>query len=194
MTPSATKVLPTNEIKSVFVAPRPERYFTIFTTPVGEMLLVSDGVALVELRLPLVGPWDDLPDEYVQDETPLKGVMGEIEAYFRGELTAFTTPLAPSGTPFQLEVWQALLGIEYGTTKSYGEIARNIGRPKAPRAVGMANHVNPIALIIPCHRVIGANGSLVGYGGGLPLKTTLLQLESETVVKRDHPSPTADER
>lgn len=96
----------------------------------------------------------------------------------------FATPLAPLGTPFQRAVWQALLDIAYGTTATYGEIAASVGRPKAQRAVGMANHVNPIALIIPCHRVIGASGSLTGYGGGLPLKAALLELESDVVAGR----------
>jgi len=148
------------------------------------LLLISDGTSLVELQLPSFAPFDGFTDGSSRDDALLKPVAMEIEAYLAGELRAFSTPLAPSGTSFQLAVWSALCDIAYGTTASYGDVAFAIGRPKAPRAVGMANHVNPIALIIPCHRVIGANGSLTGYGGGLPLKSLLLDLEAD-VVKRD---------
>lgn len=167
-----------------FVEPGKDRYYSVTLTPVGQMLVVSDGESLVELRLPSFGPWDDLSDAYIQDDRLLDPVIREIEAYFEGDLVEFSTPLAPSGTLFQRAVWRALLDIAYGTTATYGEIAANVGRPKAPRAVGMANHVNPIALIIPCHRVIGASGSLTGYGGGLPLKAALLELELDVVAGR----------
>lgn len=101
----------------------------------------------------------------------------ELEAYFRGALRAFTTPLCPTGTPFQRDVWGALREIPYGETISYGEQARRIGRPRAVRAVASANGDNPIAIIVPCHRVIGASGKLTGYGGGLWRKQRLLELE-----------------
>jgi methylated-DNA-[protein]-cysteine S-methyltransferase len=100
-----------------------------------------------------------------------------LRAYFGGELEAFDLVLAPKGTPFQLSVWKKLCQIPFGETISYGELARRIGNPKACRAVGLANGSNPIAIIVPCHRVIGSNGKLTGYGGGLPIKEKLLALE-----------------
>lgn len=110
------------------------------------------------------------------------GVLADLEqqlaAYFSGALTEFDLPLAPAGTPFQLEVWAMLRSIPYGTTTSYGRIAERIGRPDAVRAVGAANGQNPIPLVIPCHRVIGANGSLTGFGGGIEMKRWLLAHES----------------
>ena len=110
-----------------------------------------------------------------------KRAFGELEqqlhAYFSGELENFTVPLSPEGTPFQQKVWSELLKIPYGETISYGELARRIGNPNASRAVGLANGSNPIPIIIPCHRVIGSDGKLTGYGGGLPIKEKLLALE-----------------
>jgi len=120
---------------------------------------------------PLVG--------FVKAETPLiKKAAAHIEEYLSGKRKRFSLPLVMHGTEFQRAVWRALQDIPYGETRSYKEIAAAIGRPKAVRAVGMANHRNPISIIIPCHRVIGHDGSLVGYGGGLPLKRRLLELES----------------
>jgi len=104
--------------------------------------------------------------------------IAQLRAYFAGRLRAFDVPLAPGGTPFQAAVWQALLTIPYGATRSYSEIAATVGRPDAVRAVGTANGANPIPIIIPCHRVIGSNGKLVGFGGGLDMKRQLLDLES----------------
>jgi methylated-DNA-[protein]-cysteine S-methyltransferase len=104
-------------------------------------------------------------------------VRRELDEYFAGRLRAFTTPIQPRGTPFQLQVWKALCTIPYGETISYGELARRIDHPRAVRAVGLANGSNPISIIVPCHRVIGSNGSLTGYGGGLPVKRALLELE-----------------
>lgn len=105
-------------------------------------------------------------------------VFGELEEYFRGERRTFDLPLRPAGTEFQKRVWEALCEIPYGETRSYGKIAERVENPKAPRAVGMANNKNPIAIMIPCHRVIGKNGSLTGYAGGLEQKRKLLELES----------------
>jgi methylated-DNA-[protein]-cysteine S-methyltransferase len=101
----------------------------------------------------------------------------QLQEYFNGKRKEFQLPLAPEGTAFQQAVWKALLDIPYGQTRSYGQIAQNIGNPRASRAVGMANHNNPIGIIIPCHRVIGANGDLVGYAGGMDIKMQLLDLE-----------------
>jgi methylated-DNA-[protein]-cysteine S-methyltransferase len=101
----------------------------------------------------------------------------QLEAYFAGKLDNFNLLLSPQGTPFQQRVWSELQNIPYGETISYGELARRIGNPKASRAVGLANGANPLSIVIPCHRVIGANGKLTGYGGGLPIKEKLLALE-----------------
>ena len=123
---------------------------------------------------------DDLPPDLVIRETELLiTARQQLLAYFSGQCTVFTLPLAPTGTEFQKRVWQALCRIPYGETVSYKEIARRIGNEKAVRAVGGANHRNPLPIFIPCHRVIGANGALVGYGGGLKIKETLLALEKE---------------
>jgi methylated-DNA-[protein]-cysteine S-methyltransferase len=114
-------------------------------------------------------------------ETPLiQKAAAQIKEYFDGKRKQFKLPLAMHGTEFQLAVWHALQDIPYGETRSYKEIAASIGRPKAVRAVGMANNRNPISIIVPCHRVIGHDGKLVGYGGGLPLKQYLLELERAT--------------
>jgi methylated-DNA-[protein]-cysteine S-methyltransferase len=114
----------------------------------------------------------------IHDEQAIAAVRREVEEYCAGERTEFDIELAPQGTGFQRSVWDALLAIPYGETRSYGEVARAIGQPEAARGVGAANAANPIALIVPCHRVIGADGSLTGYGGGLPLKKALLAHEA----------------
>jgi methylated-DNA-[protein]-cysteine S-methyltransferase len=143
-------------------------------SPIGELLLVSDGQALTRLEMePHTAPADG-----VRDAEALRPAEAQLEAYFAGELAEFDLPLAPRGSAFQLEVWAALLEIPYGETASYGEIATAVGRPDAVRAVGTTNGRNPIAVIVPCHRVIGADGTLVGYGGGLPRKRLLLELEA----------------
>ena len=121
---------------------------------------------------------DELPKDIELGETPLlKEAVKQLESYFAGELEEFSLPLEPSGTVFMKQVWDALCEIPYGKTASYGEIAERVGRPKAARAVGLANNRNPIPIIIPCHRVIGADGSLTGYAGGLDMKKKLLDLE-----------------
>lgn len=109
---------------------------------------------------------------------PLRQAVDQLNRYFAGEYIEFTCPLDLRGTPFQLKVWNALTRIPYGQTRTYMEIAQEIGHPSAVRAVGAANGANPVAIIVPCHRVIGSNGSLTGYGGGLPTKAWLLALES----------------
>lgn len=115
----------------------------------------------------------------------LQEAKRQLLLYFEGERTVFDLPLNPKGTPFQEEVWKHLLKIPYGETRSYGQIAKDIGKPKAVRAVGGANHRNPISIIIPCHRVIGSDGSLTGYGGGLDIKRYLLNLEQRVLKKND---------
>ena len=125
----------------------------------------------------------EIPAGFVKAETPLiKKAAAQIEEYLNGKRKKFSLPLAMHGTEFQMDVWRALQTIPYGETRSYKEIAELVHRPKAVRAVGMANHRNPISIIVPCHRVIGHDGSLIGYGGGLPLKKFLLELEQENVL------------
>jgi O-6-methylguanine DNA methyltransferase len=116
--------------------------------------------------------------EWTPSLLELKPVVEQLEAYFVGALERFKVPLDATGSEFQMNVWQALLDIPYGETRSYGEVAKAIGQPRSARAVGLANNQNPIAIIVPCHRVIGANGALTGYGGGVPRKKWLLQLEA----------------
>jgi len=143
--------------------------------PLGDIIIASSeqGITHVEFlpraRLPLA--------DWRRDDGALADVVGQLTAYFAGERQQFDLHLAPQGTPFQLRVWTALQTIPYGQTVSYGELATRLGNMKAVRAVGAANGRNPIAIIIPCHRVIGSNGSLVGYGGGLERKEALLSLE-----------------
>jgi methylated-DNA-[protein]-cysteine S-methyltransferase len=120
----------------------------------------------------------EIPAGFVKAETPLiKKAAIQIKEYLNGKRKKFSLPLAMHGTPFQMDVWKVLQNIPYGETRSYKQIAECVHRPKAVRAVGMANHRNPISIIVPCHRVIGHDGSLTGYGGGLPLKKYLLELE-----------------
>ena len=115
--------------------------------------------------------------DWIEDPAGFGDVIAQLEAYFAGELTEFDIVLDLEGTEFQKRVWAELLTIPYGQTRSYGEMARNLGKPGASRAVGLANGRNPVSIIVPCHRVIGADGSLTGYGGGLDRKTHLLDLE-----------------
>lgn len=123
---------------------------------------------------------DELPRDMEICETPLlKEAAAQLKSYFAGELKEFTLPLEPSGTAFMKRVWSALCEIPYGKTATYKEIAEKVGVPKGARAVGLANNRNPIAIFIPCHRVIGANGSLTGYRGGLEIKKKLLELEKD---------------
>jgi len=126
-------------------------------------------------------PWRP-PGEWLQQEQPFRPAIAQLREYFAGTRRHFALALAPRGTPFQLAVWQVLRAIPYGQTRSYGEIARGLGRPEAARAVGLANGANPLPIIVPCHRVIGADGSLTGFGGGLPIKRALLQLEGAACV------------
>ena len=163
-------------------------YTQIDDSPVGPLLLAGDHHALHVLAfgLPPAGGRQKLqvsrPREIDADwKADVKGVLGpirrELDQYFAGRLKKFSTPVAFTGTQFQTSVWQELRRIPYGETISYLELAKRIRNPKAVRAVGLANGANPIAIIVPCHRVIGSNGSLTGFGGGLPTKRALLELE-----------------
>lgn len=151
--------------------------YTYLDSPTGPLLLAGDeeGLSLIHF---CDGTIPRKPDpEWQQDARPFVEAMAQLNAYFAGELLDFQLRLNPRGTPFQLGVWKALCQIPYGHTISYGELARRIGKPSASRAVGLANGANPIAIVIPCHRVIGSNGKLTGYGGGLSNKRRLLDLE-----------------
>jgi methylated-DNA-[protein]-cysteine S-methyltransferase len=152
--------------------------YTTFDSPIGELLAVGDGRALHGLHMQegrkattVHGGWQ------VADE-PFAGLRSQLTEYFAGGRRSFDLALEMRGNPFDQRVWRALREIPYGETVSYGEIARRIGEPSASRAVGVANARNPIAVIVPCHRVIGADGSLTGYGGGLERKRLLLDLEA----------------
>jgi len=150
--------------------------FTTMPSPIDDLMVVAEGDDLTGLyMLPHPQPGPDWIR--VDDDAVLQAARQQLDAYFAGDRTDFDLPLAPSGTAFQMQVWAALRQIPYGQTISYGELARRIGNPQASRAVGLANGRNPIAVIVPCHRVIGANGSLTGYGGGLERKQVLLSLE-----------------
>lgn len=145
-------------------------------SPVGRLLLEGDGDRLHFIHFDADPPPAPTPGS-IAEKTPFLEAIRQLTAYFAGELQTFSLDLHLPGTPFQRKVWQALREIPYGRTASYGEIARRIGNPGAGRAVGGANHRNPVPIVIPCHRVIGADGRLTGFGGGLHVKEALLALE-----------------
>lgn len=149
--------------------------YTFLESPIGSLLLVGDGERLSRIGFPN-GKGSFAPEAHWRADVGAFGTAREqLRAYFGRELRAFDLPLAPIGTPFQLTVWQALLQIPWGTTTSYGEVARRIGRPTASRAVGAANGLNPLPIVVPCHRVVGASGALVGLAGALRQKNGCLR-------------------
>jgi methylated-DNA-[protein]-cysteine S-methyltransferase len=148
--------------------------YSIIDSPLGSLTLTSSARGLVSVHFGLNMPSDGTIDDAANLET-----IEQLREYFDGRRTQFELPLDVSGTPFQLAVWSELRKIPYGSTCSYIDIARSLGKPGAARAVGMANHENPIAIIIPCHRVVGSDGSLTGYAGGLHLKKKLLSIETQ---------------
>jgi methylated-DNA-[protein]-cysteine S-methyltransferase len=152
--------------------------FTTHPSPIGELTLVGDGAALTGVYMTSHRHRPPLPAGALRDDAPFAQARTQLDEYFAGARTGFDLPLQMEGTPFQLTVWRALLDIDYGQTESYGELARRIGRPDASRAVGLANGRNPLSIVVPCHRVIGASGSLTGYGGGVERKRFLLDLEA----------------
>ena len=157
----------------------PLYYARIDDSPAGPLLLAGNRDGLHVLSFGVGSRPRNVDPSWVADTAGvLQGVRKELDDYFAGRLKKFTTRLAFEGTPFQHQVWTELCRIPYGETISYLELANRIKNPKAVRAVGMANGANPIAIIVPCHRVIGSNGSLTGFGGGLPTKRALLELES----------------
>ena len=152
-------------------------FYDYFESPIGVLLLVADEGGLTYIGLPKRGHAQPAPAGAQNAPVKLRPARHQFEEYFAGTRHAFDLPLHPHGTSFQLEVWGALLAIPYGETASYAAIARRIRRPNAVRAVGAANGANPLSIIVPCHRVIGSDGDLTGYGGGLPAKRWLLAHE-----------------
>lgn len=154
-------------------------YYCYHDSPIGELLLAGDGEALHVLGFP-EGKMRREPDaDWIFSDKPFAETRLQLDDYFAGKRQMFDLPLRPNGTEFQLDVLNELQKIPYGSTATYGDVAKRIGRPKAVRAVGAANGRNPIPIIIPCHRVIGASGDLTGFGGGIPTKEALLRLELE---------------
>ena len=164
-------------------------YYTLIDSPLDPLMLVSDGEALTGLYMELQKHGPEVVSDWRKDETlPLfANACEQLRAYFAGVLQAFNITLSPAGTVFQQSVWEELLRIPYGETISYGELARRLGKPGSPRAVGLANGRNPISIVVPCHRVIGASGKLTGYGGGLERKAALLDFEQDVARFGPHP-------
>jgi methylated-DNA-[protein]-cysteine S-methyltransferase len=159
-------------------------FYTHLSSPLGKLLLTSDGDNLTAIYFPK-HQHENLPAaHWRRDPKCLDEACRQLRAYFVGELHKFDLPLAMAGSPFERRVWNALRKIPHGKTVSYGDIAAKIGQPKACRAVGLANGRNPIPIVVPCHRVIGSNGSLTGYGGGLDTKRRLLELEGVPLETR----------
>jgi methylated-DNA-[protein]-cysteine S-methyltransferase len=163
MTPTMTSITPTT---------------TSMESPIGELTLTAIGGVLTGVHMNEQRHAPKLPAGCERDDAGLAHVVEQLEGYFDGSLTDFDLPMTMQGTEFQRRVWASLCEIPYGETISYGELARHVGNPKASRAVGLANGRNPVAIIVPCHRVIGADGSLTGYGGGLDRKVWLLEHET----------------
>jgi methylated-DNA-[protein]-cysteine S-methyltransferase len=179
-TPATDPSPPLPKIETPPPTTNPTR-FAELPSAVGELLVTADADGRLTRLQFHDGPWTPASRSgWVRDESAFAEVARQLDAYFAGELRDFELALAPAGTPFQLQVWRALCAIPYGETASYGDVARAVGQPGAARAVGGANNRNPIAIVVPCHRVIGAGGSLTGYGGGIERKRRLLALESGT--------------
>jgi methylated-DNA-[protein]-cysteine S-methyltransferase len=152
---------------------------TTIDSPIGDLTITAEDGVLTGVHMHEQRHFPPIPVTAERDDASLAPVVAQLQAYFAGELTDFALPIDLRGTPFQRRVWSALREIPYGETISYGELARWVGNPKASRAVGLANGRNPVAIVVPCHRVIGADGSLTGYGGGLDRKVWLLEHEAE---------------
>ncbi|MDG4804036.1 methylated-DNA--[protein]-cysteine S-methyltransferase [Micromonospora sp. WMMD980] len=154
--------------------------WTVLDSPTGEFSVGTDADAVRGTHFGRVASAADEPDDDLAGR-----VVAELRAYFAGELTEFTVPVsAPRGSEFECAVWREMTGIPYGETTTYGEVAKALGEPGAARAVGVACNRNPVPVIVPCHRIVGAGGKLVGFGGGLPRKVTLLELEAAVALRR----------
>jgi methylated-DNA-[protein]-cysteine S-methyltransferase len=155
-------------------------YYATMPSPVGELLLTASQNGLTGLYLP--GERRRPEPDWELDRARLAPYCRQLEEYFAGDRVTFSLPLAPPGTPFQRQVWEELVTIGYGSTISYTELARRVGRPRSIRAVGGANGRNPVCIVVPCHRVIGANGALTGYSAGVDAKRWLLDFERATAA------------
>lgn len=153
-------------------------------TPIGRLLIAGDDDGLRHVRFDQPGRDAVIEPHWQRGQTQLLAALEQLREYFAGRRRGFELALAPRGTPFRLAVWRQLARIPYGGTISYGELARRIGNPAASRAVGAANGANPLPIVVPCHRVIGADGRLTGFGGGLPAKQWLLQHEQRVLAAR----------
>lgn len=163
----------------------------VIDSPIGPLVLVGDGTVVCELRLPRPDATPDLgPADGPHDPNAFGRAVAELDEYFAGRRRSFTVPVAPAGTPFRRRVWAALRTIPHGATATYGQIAHRLGAPGAARAVGQACGANPVAVIVPCHRVVGRGGSLVGFGGGLEAKAWLLAHEARSSAVVPTPAPT----
>jgi len=151
--------------------------YTWLPSPIGNLLLAGTAEALIHVHFSTGSKATQPHPDWIEDPTPFQTAAQQLHEYFEGKRRSFDLTLNPQGTPFQLAVWEQLLAIPYGQTLSYGALAARLGNPNASRAVGLANGSNPIAIVIPCHRVIGANGKLTGFGGGIDVKQKLLALE-----------------
>lgn len=160
----------------------PAPCYCIAPSPIGELLLLGDGSALTGLYLESHADWPRKQPDWRWDEAPFRPALAQLSEYFERRRSRFDIPLAPRGTPFQQRVWAALQQIPLGATTSYGALAERLGDARATRAVGLANGRNPIAILIPCHRVIGANGDLTGYAGGIDRKEWLLRHEGALLL------------
>jgi methylated-DNA-[protein]-cysteine S-methyltransferase len=157
-------------------------FFSYIDSPLGQIFVQGDGQFVTGLYLPPHEGWQEPDASWQQSDAPFAPVREQLAEYFAGGRQQFDVPLKLAGTPFQQRVWQELVRIPFGTTISYGQLAQRVGKPTASRAVGRANGCNPISIIVPCHRVIGANGKLTGYGGGIDKKQWLLAWERSATV------------
>ena len=153
--------------------------YTQMQSALGPILLAGDDYSLKLINFQEGNAPVEISSDWIEDESMYFDAVEQLQGYFAGELFEFDLKLSPEGTPFYLQVWDELIKIPYGETISYGELAQRVGKPNAARAVGTANGRNPLPIVIPCHRVIGADGSLTGYGGGINLKVALLELEKK---------------
>ncbi len=161
------------------------KQYCYYDSPIGTLLLIGKNGVLEKLHFPRSVRNITIEHDWQEDFKSFLPVTDQLTAYFAGRLRTFAVQIHLEGTPFQQQVWKELQKIPYGKTASYGEIAKRIGNPKACRAVGGANNKNPIPIIIPCHRVIGHDGSMAGFGGGIDLKKNLLQLEKAAMVSAE---------
>jgi methylated-DNA-[protein]-cysteine S-methyltransferase len=161
----------------------PSIYYSQIESPVGSLLVTLQQDELTNVCISQQKRTVAVQPEWIYDDKPFRSLAEQFQEYFKGERYQFDFPLRLQGTAFQELVWKELRNIPYGTTTTYGELAKRIGNPKAVRAVGMANGQNPIPIIIPCHRVIGSNGKLTGFSGGLHNKSLLLSLERNTCAQ-----------